>query len=109
MTGEIKESCFDYVEQLFDECALGKMVHVVQMRSGDIIHLRVLSEELLDCSVGGLKIHSKKRVDIILKGGYVMYPPSRVRKDGKTVEYNRQATVRCILSSSKAGHCNIIR
>ena len=33
-TGEIIDSCFDYVEQLFDECPLGKIVHVVQTRSG---------------------------------------------------------------------------
>ena len=32
-TGEMIDNCFDYVEQLFDECPLDKMVHVVQTRS----------------------------------------------------------------------------
>ena len=87
-TGKIIESCFDYVEQLFDECPLGEMVHVVQTRSGGYhIYLRVRSEELLDCSAGGSKIDTEKRVDIIMKGAYVVYPPSHVREDGKAGEY----------------------
>ena len=32
--GEIIDNLFDYVERLFDECPLGKLVHVVQTRSG---------------------------------------------------------------------------